>query len=198
MYSCFQIMDTEKFNTTDSIRTIEEAINEVKTTKSDASFYYILWGSILLIYFLLHYYINKMPDLKSTYLNSFSWLLFPLGGLLSFFNKSKETENYVPLFERVYFWSFTAFACLYGVLTFASTYFSSSLSIMLFPLIIGSIVYIVGGITKHTPSIIGGVIGIVFSLFSIMSTTEIQYLIASLTCLSTCIIPGITMRKSNV
>jgi hypothetical protein len=193
-------MDTSKFNTVDSLKTIEAAFNETKTAKTGASFYYILWGIVLFLYFSLQFTISKNPVLKGSLLHTFSWVLFPIGGIFSYLNKSKEQEkeSYVPFFERVYFWAFTAFACLYGVLTFASAYLSSPLMIMLFPSIIGATVYTVGGITKHKASIIGGIIGIVFSFLSVLSATDFQYLIAALACISTCIIPGISMRKSNV
>jgi hypothetical protein len=193
-------MDKISFTAESSLRTIETAINEAKRSKTGASFYYIIWGLILLINYSVHYLIIVKPELKGTFIDSFSWVLFPIGGLLSLLNKSKDQkkETYVPHLEKVYFYAFTGFAFLYGVLTFASTYLSSSLAIMLFPLIIGSTVYIVGGISKHKPSIIGGVISMLFSVVSILSIIEIQYLMASFACISACIIPGITMKKSNV
>ena len=193
-------MDKISFTAENSLRTIETAINEAKRSKTGASFYYIIWGLILLINYSVHYLIIVKPELKGIFIDSFSWLLFPIGGLLSLLNKSKDQkkETYVPHLEKVYFYAFTGFAFLYGVLTFASTYLSSSLAIMLFPLIIGSTVYIVGGISKHKPSIIGGVISMLFSVVSILSIIEIQYLMASFACISACIIPGITMKKSNV
>lgn len=193
-------MDKISFTAESSLRTIETAINEAKRSKTGASYYYIIWGLILLINYSVHYLIIVKPELKGTFIDSFSWVLFPIGGLLSLLNKSKDQkkETNVPHLEKVYFYAFTGFAFLYGVLTFASTYLSSSLAIMLFPLIIGSTVYIVGGISKHKPSIIGGVISMLFSVVSILSIIEIQYLMASFACISACIIPGITMKKSNV
>jgi hypothetical protein len=191
-------METSDFNVADSLRTIETAFNETRNTKSGAHFYYILWGTVLFLYFIIHFIVLKNPGLKGSFLDIFSWVLFPIGGILSMFKKGKEQERFVPFFERVYFWAFTAFACMYGVLTLISITKSSSLMIMLFPLIIGSTVYLVGGITKHKTSIFCGVLGILFSLISVYSEIDFQYLIAALACISTCIIPGISMRKSNV
>jgi len=87
---------------------------------------------------------------------------------------------------------------MYAILTFASTYLSSSIAIMLFPLIIGSTVYVVGGISKHKISIFCGIFSMLLTGVSVLSKLEIQFLIASIACISSCIIPGITMRKSNV
>lgn len=193
-------MDKNSFTAYDSLKTIEAAINEAKNSKTGASFYYILWGLILFIYYSIHSLLIFKSELKSTFIDTFSWIVFPVGGLLSYLNKNKDQreETYLPYLEKVYFFAFTGFACMYAILTFASTYLSSPLAIMLFPLMIGSTVYVVGGISKHKISIVGGVISMSLSIVSILSVTEIQFLMAALACISACIIPGITMRKSNV
>ena len=193
-------MNKNEFTASDSFKTIENAINDVKAHKTGASFYYVSWGLILFIYFFIQAWIASKPELKGTIIDNFSWVLFPIGGLISYLNKNKDQkeETYVPFLEKVYFFAFTGLACIYGVMTFASTCFSSNLVIILFPLMIGSTVYIVGGITKHKISIIGGIVGMLLSIISILSSPEIQYLMAALACISACIIPGITMRKGNV
>ena len=193
-------MNKKEFTAIDSFKTIENAINDAKAQKTGASFYYVVWGLILFIYFSVHTWIALKPELKGTILDNFSWLLFPIGGLMSYLNKNKDQkeETYASFLEKVYFFAFTGLACIYGVLTFASTCFSSNLVVMLFPLIMGSTVYIVGGITKHKISIIGGLVAMVLSIISILSSHEIQYLMAALACVFACIIPGITMRKANV
>jgi|694.fasta_scaffold40335_7 hypothetical protein len=193
-------MDKNTFSATDSLKTIEAAIIEAKSSKTGASFYYILWGIILFIYFIVHTIIILKPELRGTIIDTFNWVLFPIGGLLSYINKSKDQkeESYVPQLEKVYLFAFTGFAFMYAVLTFASNYLSSSIAIMFFPLIIGSTVYVVGGISKHKISIFGGILSMLLTVVSILSEIEIQFFMASLACIASCIIPGITMRKSNV
>ena len=193
-------MAKNTFSTTNSLRTIEAAIIEAKTSKTGASFYYVLWGLILSIYFIIHFLIIINSDLRGTIIDTFNWVLFPIGGFLSYSNKSKDQkkETNVPQLEKVYLFAFTGFAFMYAILTFASTYLSSSIAIMLFPLIIGSTVYVVGGISKHKISIFCGIFSMLLTVVSVLSKLEIQFLIASISCISSCIIPGITMRKSNV
>jgi len=193
-------MDKNTFSATDSLKTIEAAIIEAKSSKTGASFYYILWGIILFIYFIIHTIIILKSELRGTIIDTFNWVLFPIGGLLSYINKSKDQkeESYVPQLEKVYLFAFTGFAFMYAVLTFASNYLSSSIAIMFFPLIIGSTVYVVGGISKHKISIFGGILSMLLTVVSILSEIEIQFFMASLACIASCIIPGITMRKSNV
>ncbi len=193
-------MDENKFNATDSLKTIEAAINEAKTTKTGAAFYYNLWGTILCCYFLIQFFISLKPNLSGSFLNSFSWILFPIGGILSYINKRRDEKNetYVPQLEKVYFFGFTGFAIMYGIFTFASTFLSLPLSIIFFPLISGLTVFVIGGISKHNISIFGGIFSMLLSIFSILSNVEIAYLFASIACITSFIIPGITMRKSNV
>ena len=193
-------MNNNEFSASDSLKTIENAINDAKSQKTGASFYYVVWGLILFIYFAVHAWIASNPKLEGTIIDNFSWILFPIGGIISYLNKSKDQkeETYVSFLEKVYFFAFTGLAVMYAVLTFASTYLSLPLVIILFPLMIGSTVYIVGGITKHKISIIGGGVGMLLSLISIFSSPEIQYLMAAIACVSACIIPGFTMRKANV
>ncbi|MFM1915986.1 MAG: hypothetical protein RLZZ531_1655 [Bacteroidota bacterium] len=194
------IMDENKFNATDSLKTIEAAINETKTTKTGAAFYYMLWGSILCCYFLIQFFIGIKLTISGSFLYSFNWILFPIGGFFSYLNKRKDekNENYVPQLEKVYFFGFTGFAIMYAIFTFASTLFSLPLSIIFFPLISGLTVFVIGGISKHNISIFGGIFSMLLSIISILSNIEIAYLLASIACITSFIIPGITMRKSNV
>ncbi len=193
-------MESSNFTVSESLKTIEAAVSETKTAKTGAYYYYLLWGGILFSYYFSFYLCTQFSALRGTLFQSFVWLVFPIGGILSYRRQGKEQviETHVPFLERVYFWAFTGFACMVAILSVASAYLSSSILVMLFPLIIGSTVYTVGGITKHTISIVGGIFGIVLSLFSILSSMENQYLIAAISCIATCILPGISMRKSHV
>ncbi len=193
-------MDKNTFSVSDSLKTIETAINETKTSKTGASFYYILWGLLLIFNFIIHFLIILKPELNGTLLDKFNWVIFPIGGFLSYLNKNKDKKNetFVPQLEKVYFFGFTGFAFVYAVLNFASSYLTFPITIMFFPLTIGFTVYVVGGISRHKLSIIGGIISMLLSAVSILSIIEIQYLLASIACITSCIIPGISMRKSNV
>ena len=193
-------MNKNTFNVIDSLKTIETAINETKTTKTGAAFYYVLWGSILCCYFLIQFFIGIELTFSGSFLFSFNWILFPIGGLFSYLNKRKDEKNetYVPQLEKVYFFGFTGFAIMYAIFTFASTLFSLPLSIIFFPLISGLTVFVIGGISKHNISIFCGIFSMLLSIISILSNSEIAYLLASIACITSFIIPGITMRKSNV
>ena len=193
-------MENESFTADESLKTIEEALNQTRGTKTGASFYYILWGAVFFIYYFIQFLTLKIPALIDSGLNSFNWVVFPIGGLLSILNKRKDerTEIYISHFEKIYFWGFTGFAMLYGIVFSVSIFSLSNLAIVLYPALLGVTVYTVGGITKHWPSVYGGILGLVFTLISMRSDLEFQYLCASLASIFCCLIPGILMRKSNV
>ncbi len=193
-------METSNFNPSDSIKTIEEALKQAKSEKTGASFYYLLWGTILLIHYLLLFLVTQFPDLKGNFLETVIWSVFPIGGLLSYLRSKKDTKNEKMLshYEKVYLYAFGGFALAYGTIFIASVFTNSSLHIALYPLLLGFTVFVVGGITKHKASLIGGVLGVICTGISLNVSIETQYLLAALSSLVSCVIPGFLMKNSNV
>lgn len=193
-------METENFNPNDSIKTIENALNQAKSEKTGAYYYYILWGTLLFIHYLLLFFTTRFPDFKNGLLATIIWSVFPIGGLLSYLRgkKDEKTEKLLSHYEKVYLYAFGGFALAYGIIFISSIIQQSSLFVSLFPLLIGLTVFIVGGITKHKISLTGGALGIVLTGISLNTSIEFQYLIASLASLITCLLPGLLMKKRNV
>jgi hypothetical protein len=193
-------MKTNNFNPNDSIKTIEEALQQTKSEKTGASFYYVIWGILLLVHYLLLFLVTKFPELKGGLLGTAIWSVFPIGGLLSYFRNKKDTksEKIVTHYERVYLYAFGGFALANGVVFMASAFVNPTLSIALFPLLLGFTVFVTGGITKHTASLVGGVLGIICAGISLNTSLEFQYLFAALSSLIACVIPGFLMKNSNV
>lgn len=191
-------METKNFNPGDSIKTIEEALKQAKAEKTGASFYYLLWGSILLIHYLLLYAATQYPP--GDLLETIVWIVFPIGGLLSYLKSRKDTksEKMLSHYEKIYLFAFGGFALAYGTIFIASAFTQPHLQIALYPLLLGFTVFVTGGITKHKASMIGGVLGIICAGISLNVSLEIQYLLAALSSLVSCIIPGYLMKNSNV
>jgi hypothetical protein len=184
----------------ESLKNIGKILNETQSVRTGAAFYYKLWGLILFIYFLSNFFICTLSQLHLSTLQSWNWIVFPIGGIASMFNKNKDQkkETAISHYERVYFFAFTSFAMSYGLATIASFYLNKNLSLVLFPMLLGITVYLVGGITKHKASIIGGLCGVMISVFSIFSSIELQYLFAAIASLSSSFIPGILMKNKHV
>lgn len=193
-------MEGSNFSPDESIKTIEEAFKQARSEKTGATFYYILWGTLLMLHYLLLFFVTKFPDLKGGFTTTLIWSVFPIGGFLCYLKGKKEqkTENVLSLYEKVYLFAFGGFALTYGMVFFSSLIQHSSLFISLFPLLLGFTVFVVGGITKHNASIIGGVLGIILSSISLNISLEYQYLLAALSSLISCLIPGLLMINKNV
>ena len=189
-----------EFNIAQSIHTIEAALQHAKIQKTGASYYYILWGIVLAIYFGLHFLSIHFFSEWSGVVGNFSWIVFPLGGILSGINKRRddELETSVGPLEKVYFWSFVGFASVYGIVTVVSIWMSNSLSLALFPLFLGYTVFMVGGISKHYPSVILGGLSMLLALMTLTSDLELQYGFAAMSAVISAIIPGLLMRKADV
>lgn len=187
-------------NISDSIKTIEESLATARKTKTGARFYYILWGCILFLYFLIHFLaITYFKNNNETFLN-WTWVLFPLGGFGSMINKKTDDKNEIAKshFDRVYFVVFIALSIMYAIVTFISIRLNQHLIITLFPMLIGSAVFITGGLTKHLPSIIGGALSMTLTVISYNAELNLTYLLAATAALCACIIPGILMKGANV
>ncbi len=193
-------METSNFNPSDSIKTIEDALKQVKSEKTGASYYYVVWGTLLLIHYLLLFFVTRFPDLKGNFIETIIWGVFPLGGLLSFLRGKKDSKNekMLSLHEKVYLYTFGGFALCYGTVFIASAITEPSFLIAIYPLLLGFTVFVVGGITKHKPSLICGVLSILCTGISLNVSLELQYLLAALASLISCIIPGFLMKNSNV
>lgn len=193
-------METSNFNPSDSIKTIEDALKQAKSEKTGASFYYLLWGAILFIHYSLLFLITQFPDLKGNFLETVIWSVFPIGGLISYLRSKKDTKNEKMLSynEKIYLYAFGGFALAYGTIFIASVFADSNLPTILYPLLLGFTVFVVGGITKHRTSLIGGILGIICTGISLNTSLEVQYLLAALSSLIACIIPGLLMKNSNV
>lgn len=190
-------METENFNPNDSIKTIENALNQAKGEETGAFYYYILWGTLLGIHYVLLFFTAKFPEYRNGFFETITWSVFPIGGLLSYLRSKKDdkTETVLPLNERVFLYGFGGFALAYGVISIASGAQQPTLIVALFPLLLGFTVFVIGGVTKDKVSLIGGILGIIMTGISLNSLLEYQFLFASLASVVTCLLPGILMKK---
>lgn len=180
----------------DSVKIISDALRQARQENTGAAFFYILWGALLCLHFLLRYLRLEIPALDNGIVRNCIWAVFPIGGIISYFKNKKndEREQVIPLYEKVYLFSFGGYALAFFILFFAGMWQPVPLYLICFPLLLGLAVLTAGGITKHKVSIAGGVIAILLTGISINASLEIQNLIAGLGALIACVIPGISMK----
>lgn len=193
-------MNKQDFSPGDSLKTIDQALRQAKAEKTGASFYYLLWGVLFFIYFFLLFVKAWHPEAIGSLLTTLMYGVFPIGGLLSYL-RSKQDDRRAKArayFENVYLFGFAGFAIAYGIIFLTSIYPNPVLPVILFPILLGFTVFVVGGITKHKASVICGILGMICTGISLNVSLEMQYLLAALASVIVCIIPGFLMKNKNV
>ena len=194
-------METNQFSPHDAVETINTSLNEAKMVKTGARFYYLLWGTILFLYYTINAYLkHSEEETPNPFLFILGIFLFPLGGLISGLRKrfDKKNENATSKLEQIYFIGFIGFALAYAILFVSSLSYDPTITVIYFPLLIGLTVFNIGYNTKHWPSVIGGVISMLCSLFNWNYNYDVVYSISAFAALVALIIPGLLMKNRNV
>jgi len=122
------------------------------------------------------------------------------GWILSGMRKKNDEvkERVVPQLESVYFFTYTGFAIATIIVQLYARLSNNSIDVQFFPFLLGLTVYITGGITKHNPSILLGLLSILLCLPALFMTIEYQFLIASISAIIGSLIPGVLMKNRYV
>lgn len=193
-------MKTNHIDINDSIRIIESAQKNTELLQTGAAYYYKLWGIILASYYLTRYLEFQVKPDTAAFLQSTNWILFVIGGILSGMRKKNDEvkERVVPQLESVYFFTYTGFAIAIFIIQLYARLSNNSIDVQFFPFLLGLTVYITGGITKHNPSILLGLLSILLCLPALFMTIEYQFLIASISAIIGSLIPGVLMKNRYV
>lgn len=189
----------QKLSPNDSISIIEKALSETNKEKTGASYYYILWGTVMTLYFILQYLVLTTSNNYSNTLATIAWLLFPIGGILSFIQSKKtdKTEKIKTLNERVYIFVWGGTGLCLGIMGFSGYLMQPKNYVTMVLLLFGFASFVTGGVTRFTASIIGGVICVICAGLSFHFSQSTQFLIGALGVFSACVVPGIVMRKTK-
>ena len=175
-----------------SLQIIEEMIGKAKNEYSENGFMYLLWGWLVLIASIGHYLL-----LQAGYPYPYAtWALMPLGGILSAIysirlNRVQRVKTYT---DTVMQYTWTAFLVVLGIILFMM----SRLQINTYPVIMalyGIPTFISGGVLKHKPLVIGGMLCWALSLASFFVPFDVQLLLLAAAVSGAYIVPGHLLRK---
>jgi hypothetical protein len=179
-------------DTSESIEIIERMFNESKKSLCKNSFYFILWGLIMVPIGIAESLMIGQPNF---------WIVWPIagviGGIISMiygFKESKKTTVYTAG-DRISNYTWGAFAITLVIAVAFSVYNHISPHAMVL-LLAGSATFISGGTSKFTPFIWGGIalmIGAILCAFFI--TPEFQGYISAISLFIGYVIPGFMLRK---
>ena len=181
-----------KFTEKESLHLIMSMIQTAKADISDDSFYYLLWGWLVLIASLTHYTLLQFQaDLAPV-----AWMLMPLGGIITAVygyrqNKKENRKTFVDEFMKYVLISFLV--SLVMVL-----FFMSKLGLNTYPMILviyGIWLFISGGALKFRPLMAGGIFNWVMAIAAFFVTLDMQLLCIAAAVLMGYIIPGYLLKR---
>lgn len=175
---------------------INSALKQTARIQTGASNYYIIWGSVLLLYYFAQF---LSLHFKTSSLANWSNLLFAAGGILSYLQKRKDerTETVVPLQEKVFTFGWMAAAMGLGVLCLSNIALFPQLLCLGVLLLFGIVNFIIGGVIRFTPLVAGGVVSALLALTVFQLSLDYVFLTTSFGVLCSCLLPGILMKKEH-
>lgn len=181
------------------ISIIEKSIKQASSQKTGAYKYYTIWGTVLFLYFIIQFFALHFKNNATINIADFSTLLFPIGGLLSYLTSRKDdkTETLVPINEKIYTYGWIGASIGLAALYMANLKHMQEMICLGVLVIFGLINFIIGGVVKFTPLIIGGLLSMLLAVVLNFVTFEYQFLITAIGILCSCLIPGLLMKNST-
>ena len=174
---------------------ITRMINTAKGTVRDQSFYFLLWGWIVIIGNLGQYYLSRFTDYEHPYI---VWLVAILGFFASTIHgfrqrKEKRVITHVEHILNNVWYGFLVVLIIFLV-------FMSKVSFNINPLLMmamGWATYLTGIGIKFRPMILGGISFWVLAILAFMVDHETQSLVMGFSVILGYLIPGYMLRKKE-
>jgi hypothetical protein len=182
-----------------SMSIIGQSLQQTTNQKTGASNYYIIWGFILFIFFTVQFLTFHFKTIMLANLANWTMLAFPLGGFLSFLQSKRDDrkETIIPLHEKSYRYAWIGASMGLGALCVGDLKNLPEMLCLGTLIIFGLINFIIGGVTKFKPLIVGGAISIILTVAVPRLTLDYKFLLAAIGILSSCLIPGLAMKKND-
>ena len=181
-------MEEREININESLSIIQNMVNKTQRQYSDDSFYYIMWGWLVLAASVTHFILLQMNVEQAPIV----WLLMPVGGIVSMIHGAKQSKK-----EKIKTYVGTYMSYLWGAMGIAmfvvlGMAFKIGIEVT-YPILIliyGIGTFVSGGLLQFRPLIIGGVICFVLSITSFFVLFQYQLLFIAAAMLASYIIPG--------
>lgn len=157
---------------------------------ANAHFFLILWGIILFVFYLTHYFEKTFPALEG--IQNFLIVLFPVGVVISIlFSKKIDKSDSHNNRLYIYSWGGAALSMIFWLLN--NDIYESNLYLAVTIMLFGLASFITGGVAKFTPAIAGGLLSIALSAIIPSLDLPMQYLVSAVAIFSCSLVPGITI-----
>jgi hypothetical protein len=178
----------------ESIRLIRSMIESTKTSISDKSHFFLLWGWATLIGCLMQYYLLAIVHYKHHY---YAWFVTPVALLLHVilvfkYDRHEGVKTFITEANR-YVWVIIGLS--YLALAFVFVKIGWQYSFPFYILLYGIGTYISGSLLRFKPMQIGGAICLVLVALAPYLEYSLQILLSAFAILISYIIPGHLLRN---
>lgn len=180
----------------ESLELITDMINQAKRNyRKGGSFYFLVWGWVIMIANLMHYFLNVYTDFKYPYL---VWLITIPTAILTTVYSVRRSGNarVVGHLDRLYghLWLAISVGIVISLLFMKNLAYNHSAVIIM---LAGLGTYISGNLMKFRPLIYGGVLLIVASVLAFNVSIPNQNLVAGIGIFAGYIIPGYLLQNQE-
>lgn len=190
-------IETEDFSPQQSLQVIHSMIEKAKDSVADKSYYFLLWGWLVLVAALIQFVLKVIVR---TELHPVAWNLMWAGLILSVWHGRKEkgrrkVKSYVDDSIR-YLW--TGIGITQGMIIFIFAQHGDWQNSYTFFILLYSIgCFVTGRILKFQPLVWGAVAGWALAILSTFTSYDYNILVLALAILVSYIIPGYLLRKEQ-
>lgn len=183
----------EEFSPEKSLRLITEMIETTKSSISDRSHYFLLWGWAVVIGCLTQYFLKVILNYPHHY---YAWLVTPIAIVLHFiFVYNDRRKDRVKTFineANIYLW--TSVGLSFFALGFVFSKIGWQYCYPFYILLYAVGTYISGSLIKFKPMIMGGLLCFVLVVICVYLPSDFQILITAVAIVISYIIPGYMLR----
>jgi len=183
-----------EFSPEESLKIIATMINKSKGSVADNSFYFLLWGWLVLVCCIGQYVLKVFLHYPN---HSIVWLSMPFAGIVSWIYGSRQAKqlqikSFVTDAIQIIWMSLGITMFVLILIILASETWSNSLTYFILIYAIGT--FVTGKFLQFKPLIIGGLINFAIAAISVRFSANNQLLLCALAILTSYIIPGHLLR----
>ncbi len=179
----------------ESLQIIEKMIQRTQKNLHDSSFYFLLWGWIILIGNLGHIIMNRIPTIDKPYL---IWLIVIPGIIANFIYGMKQgKKNCVRThLDRVNFLNWMSFLVGYAIVIVFMKQFNYKVTPLIF-ILAGNATFLTGIIIKFKPLIWGGIVFWLGVILQFVLPIEYVEFVSPVVIILGYLIPGYLLKFQN-
>jgi hypothetical protein len=182
-----------------SMKIIQEMIATSKSKLRDNSFFYLLWGWLVLIASLSHYFLLRMNYHEYAYL---PWPILMLGGMvvsiiagIRLGKKAKVVSHFDNMMIYLWYGFFFTIMIMIVMAAFQKIPWITTHSLIISLYGLGT--FVSGGVLRFRPLIIGGIACWVISVITFFVASENILLLIALSVIISYLIPGYILKSKE-